>query len=89
MRLSSQYPTPPLAKEQLFWSDKLIMNMKQQLTAREKEIIHLVAAGNTDKEIGAMLGIKARTVSTHVQNFIKKLGGRNRTHAVAKFYLRI
>ena len=47
------------------------------LTAREKEIIALIAQGYTSKEIGTRLGISVATVETHRTNLMGKLGVRN------------
>ena len=47
------------------------------LTAREKEIIALIAESLTSKEIGSKLHISAATVETHRTNLMKKLGVRN------------
>jgi DNA-binding CsgD family transcriptional regulator/tetratricopeptide (TPR) repeat protein len=44
------------------------------LTSREAEIARLVAARRSNKEIGAALGISARTVSTHLSNIFGKVG---------------
>ena len=44
------------------------------LTGRELEIVRLVAARRSNKEIGAELGISARTASTHLSNIFVKLG---------------
>jgi DNA-binding CsgD family transcriptional regulator len=44
------------------------------LTGRELEIVRLVAARRSNKEIGAALGISARTASTHLSNIFAKLG---------------
>jgi DNA-binding CsgD family transcriptional regulator len=44
------------------------------LTGRELEIVRLVAARRSNKEIGAALGISARTASTHLSNIFGKLG---------------
>jgi DNA-binding CsgD family transcriptional regulator len=44
------------------------------LTGRELEIVRLVAARRSNKEIGAVLGISARTASTHLSNIFVKLG---------------
>lgn len=48
------------------------------LTAREVEIIRLVAARKSNKEIGTALRISSRTVSTHLTNIFTKLGVRSR-----------
>jgi len=48
------------------------------LTGRELEIVRLVAARRSNKEIGTMLGISARTASTHLSNIFVKLGVESR-----------
>lgn len=48
------------------------------LTARELEIVRLVAARRSNKEIGAALDISSRTVSTHLSNVFAKLGVASR-----------
>jgi PAS domain S-box-containing protein len=55
-----------------------------KLSAREKQIIHLVAHGRSGPEIAAELGIGHETVRTHVRNAMAKLGARSRAHLVAK-----
>jgi predicted ATPase/DNA-binding CsgD family transcriptional regulator len=52
------------------------------LSAREFEVISLVAEGLTDAEIAARLSIRPRTVSTHLTNVYNKFGVRSRTQAV-------
>jgi PAS domain S-box-containing protein len=51
------------------------------LTFRELTVIHLVAAGKPDKEIGALLGISPRTANKHVQNILTKMSASSRTEA--------
>lgn len=48
------------------------------LTGREIEIVRLVAARRSNKEIGTALGISARTASTHLSNIFGKLGVESR-----------
>jgi DNA-binding CsgD family transcriptional regulator len=54
------------------------------LTAREREIVHLVALGAAGPEIADELHISHETVRTHVRNAMEKLGARSRAHLVAK-----
>jgi len=53
------------------------------LTARETEILALVAEGRSNGEIGKQLFISAKTVSVHVSNILAKLGAAGRTEAAA------
>jgi len=55
----------------------------QALTARESEILKLVADGRTNGEIGKQLFISTKTVSVHVSNILAKLGASGRTEAAA------
>jgi DNA-binding NarL/FixJ family response regulator len=51
------------------------------LTDRELEILRLLAAGKTDKEIAFELSISVKTASNHVGNILGKIGAGNRTEA--------
>jgi DNA-binding CsgD family transcriptional regulator len=53
------------------------------LTAREAEILALVAQGRSNGEIGRQLFISAKTVSVHVSNILGKLNASGRTEAAA------
>ncbi len=52
------------------------------LTAREIDVLRLVAGGNANKEIAAQLSITEETVKGHVKNILAKLCANDRTHAV-------
>jgi DNA-binding NarL/FixJ family response regulator len=53
------------------------------LTAREVEILRLVAAGNSNKTVGDRLSISEETVKSHMKNVMEKLAANDRTHAVS------
>ena len=52
-----------------------------ELTTREREILQMVAAGKSNKQIAAELVISERTARTHVSNILRKLGLSSRTQA--------
>ncbi|MGB0906591.1 MAG: helix-turn-helix transcriptional regulator [Maricaulaceae bacterium] len=52
------------------------------LTDRETEILHYVAGGHTNWEIGVILSISEETVRVHTKNIMRKLNAVNRTHSV-------
>lgn len=56
------------------------------LTPREIEVLHLVAAGGTNKAIAAELGLSERTVERHLSNVYDKLGVSSRAAATAFAY---
>ncbi len=51
------------------------------LTVRELDVLRLIAAGRSSKQIALRLGIARSTVSTHVSTILLKLGASNRTEA--------
>ena len=51
------------------------------LSAREQEVLRLLAEGMTDREIASALAISPRTVESHVSSVLRKLGVRNRAEA--------
>ncbi len=53
------------------------------LTPREIEVLRLVAAGRSNRDIAAELFISAKTASVHVSNILAKLGATSRTEAAA------
>ncbi|MBI2724591.1 MAG: response regulator transcription factor [Chloroflexi bacterium] len=53
------------------------------LTAREREILQLVAGGSTDRAIAHSLAISSKTVNKHVASCMNKLGAQSRAQAVA------
>jgi DNA-binding CsgD family transcriptional regulator len=51
------------------------------LTERELEVLHLVAAGHTNGQIGQALYISRKTASVHISNILRKLGVSSRIEA--------
>jgi DNA-binding CsgD family transcriptional regulator len=59
--------------------------LRKAFTARQAEIVDLVAEGMADKEIARRLGVSVSTVRTHLQRLYKGIGARNRAQAVAEW----
>jgi len=60
---------------------------RDELTDREREVLRLIAEGQTGKEIAKLLFISVHTVERHRQNLMAKLGLHNRT-ALIKYAIR-
>ncbi len=81
------YVTPTLAASLLFeWTSKSPSarqpsNPLDELSEREHEILELVAAGKSNKEIGYQLHLTEKTVKHHMTNILQKLQVRNRVEA--------
>ena len=56
------------------------------LTSREREVLRLIAAGRSNREIASVLFIAPKTASVHVSNILGKLGAASRTEAAAIAY---
>jgi DNA-binding CsgD family transcriptional regulator len=54
-----------------------------RITARERDVLELVADGHSTAEIARALWITEDTVRTHVKRTLARLGARTRAHAVA------
>ena len=53
----------------------------QKLSRREREVLRLLAQGQSNKEIARVLGLQEPTVKLHVTSVYRKLGSRNRAQA--------
>jgi DNA-binding NarL/FixJ family response regulator len=56
----------------------------ETLTARERQVLGLVASGCSNREIGEKLGITTGTAKAHVERVIGKLGAADRTQAAVR-----
>jgi LuxR family maltose regulon positive regulatory protein len=61
-----------------------ISGLAEPLTAREREVLHLIAGGMRNQEIADQLVISLSTVKRHIANIYGKLGVDHRTQAVAR-----
>jgi DNA-binding NarL/FixJ family response regulator len=57
---------------------------KPELSARELEVLSLIAKGRGNKEIAAALGVSDETIKSHVSNLMQKLNAQDRAHAVTE-----
>ncbi|HEY6125527.1 MAG TPA: response regulator transcription factor, partial [Steroidobacteraceae bacterium] len=55
---------------------------EEALSEREIQVLKLVAAGNSNREIGEHLHITEQTAKAHMKRIVAKLGANDRTHAV-------
>jgi DNA-binding NarL/FixJ family response regulator len=62
------------------------LDQPDPLTERETEILRLMAAGFSNKEIANSLRVAEGTVKNHVSNILSKMGVRDRTRAVLKAF---
>ena len=70
-----------------FIEDSSVMEGTSQLSARESEVLALLAQGLSNKEIAARIDISFSTVRTHLMHIYEKLHVRCRTEAAAKYLL--
>jgi DNA-binding CsgD family transcriptional regulator len=75
---------PDLARVDALTASTAAQEARHGLTQRELDVLRLIAAGQTNKEIGSALVISEHTVARHVQNMLAKLGYSSRA-ALAAF----
>ncbi len=79
------YVTPSLATSLLVEltspTNRLPTSPLADLTERERQIVELVAGGDSNKEIATQLGLSEKTVKHHMTNILQKLQVRNRVEA--------
>jgi DNA-binding NarL/FixJ family response regulator len=71
-----QYLPPEIAR-------RLSERMESDISAREVEVLRLIAKGKSNKEIASHLGIVEGTVNAHLANIFSKLGAADRAQAIA------
>ncbi|HJS93947.1 MAG TPA: helix-turn-helix transcriptional regulator, partial [Solirubrobacteraceae bacterium] len=57
----------------------------EALTARELDVLRLLARGQTNLEIAHALVVREGTVKYHVKNILRKLGATSRADAVSRY----
>jgi DNA-binding NarL/FixJ family response regulator len=80
------YLAPPLSDRALESyvqkSEAKLLDPYDMLSAREREVLHLVARGETSTEVAEKLCISPRTVEVHRAHVLQKLGLKNRTELI-------
>ena len=87
---ADDYIVKPYAADELLARIRLLglraadepLERKAALTPREAEVLGLLAEGLRQVEIAARLGIRSRTVGTHIEHILRKLGVHSRAQAV-------
>jgi DNA-binding NarL/FixJ family response regulator len=69
-------------KDYLLKSSSSELSKFEALTARQREVVYLVAEGKSSREIGRLLGISRRTVETHRAQAMKTFGINKQTELV-------
>jgi DNA-binding NarL/FixJ family response regulator len=64
-------------------SSRMVERMDSEISAREVEVLRLIAKGKSNKEIASHLGIVEGTVKAHLANIFSKLGAVDRAQAMA------
>lgn len=80
-----EYLQPSLGAAMIRWKDRPITASScnaVELTAREREILRLVALGYTNAEISQTLSLAVRTVETHRSHIVRKTGAHTRAQLV-------
>ncbi|MDD5010632.1 MAG: helix-turn-helix transcriptional regulator [Phycisphaerae bacterium] len=76
--LVEKHPKP----DELLENTLLKLNLNKDLTKRETEILNLILAGNTNKEISQKICRSERTIEYHRNRLMRKLGTRNAAELV-------
>ena len=94
LAIVGEFPTLAAARDAAIEADALLVSTRESaeegdstietLTAREIEVLELLAEGLSNKGIAARLGISDQTVKFHVASIAGKLGAANRTDAVRR-----
>ncbi|MBY2923017.1 response regulator [Rhizobium leguminosarum] len=77
----SRYISPTMRSK----VEKSLFDRPASLTARETEVIELVAEGLSNKHIGRRLNLQEKTIKHHMTEILSKLGASNRTEAAIRW----
>ncbi len=90
---ADDYVVKPFASDELLARIRALMRRARSgsahwagLTPREREVLQLLAEGLEQQEIAESLAVSSKTVATHIERILSKLGVRSRAQAVAAAY---
>jgi len=69
----------PLPKDEL-----MALSAAASISPREQEVLRMLSAGLSNREIAERYSISTSTVKTHIENIFRKLGVNSRTQAIAQ-----
>lgn len=78
------YFPPRLAQIALRDPERPSPRMQDRITPRQQEVLQLLAAGRSNKEIAIALGLSPATIKTHVAQAMATIGAANRAEAAAR-----
>ena len=62
--------------------DQVANSRRSNLTPREREVVKMIAEGNSAREIASLLGLSVKTIEAHRFNLMRKLDIHNRAQLV-------
>jgi two-component system, NarL family, response regulator DegU len=68
--------------QELALNRKYVENVLESLTPKELQVLKLICEGNTNKQIGDILGTSEQTIKNQVSSILRKLNANDRAHAV-------
>ena len=83
MRVGSEWQDCSSTSSSLLHASDDGITFPDELTAREVEVLRLLAIGRTNKDVSLVLSISLNTVATHVRSILNKTQCANRTEAAA------
>lgn len=75
--------TPAVEKKNTIYEANIVIE-QEILSAREYEVLKLIAKGLSNKEIAEQLFVSINTIKSHIQKIFEKLDVQNRTQAIVK-----